>query len=576
MILYWEAAYAATYQIQYSTNNSTWSVAYNNPDGVGGVENLVFPTVQGRYIRMYGETRATAYGYSLYEFQVYNIPQCTTSTDTNERFTVLSPTQVLDNASHLTWQRSETTYASGGAQYTQPIAQTYCSSQSMRLPTLPEALAISGASAVSCAFPEAWNTWTSTVDPANSNDVGFVTSTGSSTWQVADNYPGAVVCNSGTVVPPPTITTQPVSQSVGLGAPVTFSVVAGGTGPFTYQWYENGTPITGAYAAGFTKAATASTDNGASIYVVVIGPTNETVTSNTATLILIPAPSDVIAIAAGGTGTGNASGVGTGNFAADEDFSGGGAGSTTNAVALTGVLYPAPEAVYQADRQGIFTYTIPGLSVGTNYTVRLHFAETYFTAAGQREFNVVINGTQVLTNFDIFAAGGANQAVIEQFTATANSSGDIVIVFTNGAANQAEVSGIEIWNSSGSCGAVPSAPTGFAATASSSTTIGLNWNAVTPPANCSISSYSVYRSTTSGFTPSSTTLIASGITGTTYSNTGLAASTTYYYVVEAVDADGSSAPSARQPQRHPRRRALRFHLHPQTWRQQLLLPVQSR
>src|SRR5208282_5352075 len=98
--------------------------------------------------------------------------------------------------------------------------------------------------------------------------------------------------------------------------------------------------------------------------------------------------------------------------------------------------------------------------------------------------------------------------------------------------------------SGGSCTAVPSAPTGLTATASSSSVIGLSWTAVTPPANCTISSYSVYRSTTSGFTPGSGNLITSGVTSTSYSNTGLTASTTYYYVVEALDADGTSAASA--------------------------------
>jgi len=545
VILYWETAYAATFQIQYSTDNVNWKVAYNDTDGVGGVQNILFPTVQGRYIRMYGETRATTYGYSLYEFQVYNIAQCTTPSDTTERYTVLSPTEVLDNVSKLTWQRAETTYASGGAQYTQPIAQTYCTglSPAMRLPTLAEALAISGPAAVSCAFPAAWNTWTSTVDPSNSNDVGFVTSTGLSTWQVANNYPGAVVCNSGTTVPPPTITTQPISQSVELGAPAAFSVTAGGTGPFTYQWYENGTAITGAYSATYSKASTVSTDSGASIYVVVIGPTNETVTSNTVTLTLIPAPPDIVAIASGGTGTGTGSGTGTGNFAADKDYTGGTTGTTTNTVSLSGVIYPAPEAIYQADRAGTFTYTVPGLASGASYIVRLHFAETYFTAAGNREFNVAINGASVLTNFDIYATGGANQAVIEQFTTTANSSGDIVIAFTNGAANQPEISGIEIWSASGTCTTVPAAPTGLTATASSSSAIGLSWSAVTPPANCSISSYNIYGSTTSGFTASSSTKLGSA-TGTTFTNTGLAASTAYYYVVESIDAEGSSGPSS--------------------------------
>jgi hypothetical protein len=62
--------------------------------------------------------------------------------------------------------------------------------------------------------------------------------------------------------------------------------------------------------------------------------------------------------------------------------------------------------------------------------VRLHFAETYWTAAGLRIFNVAINGTQVLTDFDIFAAAGAkNKAVIRQFTANANASGQYVITF---------------------------------------------------------------------------------------------------------------------------------------------------
>src|SRR5262249_53765244 len=62
----------------------------------------------------------------------------------------------------------------------------------------------------------------------------------------------------------------------------------------------------------------------------------------------------------------------------------------------------------------------------------LDFAEFEFNAAGQRTFNVNINGTQVLTNFDIFAtAGGANKAVARQFTARADASGQITITFTN-------------------------------------------------------------------------------------------------------------------------------------------------
>jgi endoglucanase len=97
---------------------------------------------------------------------------------------------------------------------------------------------------------------------------------------------------------------------------------------------------------------------------------------------------------------------------------------------------------------------------------------------------------------------------------------------------------------SATCAAVPSSPAGLTAAAASSTSINLTWGAVTPPANCSISSYSLFRSTTSGFTPSSSNQIASGISGTGFADSGLAASTTYYYKVEALDTFGASAPSA--------------------------------
>jgi hypothetical protein len=94
------------------------------------------------------------------------------------------------------------------------------------------------------------------------------------------------------------------------------------------------------------------------------------------------------------------------------------------------------------------------------------------------------------------------------------------------------------------CTSVPSAPSGLVATASSSSVINLSWTADTAPANCTISGYNVYRSTSSGFTPSSSNQIASGVTATSYSSSGLTASTTYYYIIEAVDAAGTSGASA--------------------------------
>jgi fibronectin type 3 domain-containing protein/peptidoglycan/xylan/chitin deacetylase (PgdA/CDA1 family) len=87
----------------------------------------------------------------------------------------------------------------------------------------------------------------------------------------------------------------------------------------------------------------------------------------------------------------------------------------------------------------------------------------------------------------------------------------------------------------------PAAPTGLTATAVSSSQINLSWNANT---ESDLASYSVYRSTTSGFTPGAGTFVTS-TTSSSYSDTGLSASTTYYYKVTAVDTSGNeSSPSA--------------------------------
>ena len=72
----------------------------------------------------------------------------------------------------------------------------------------------------------------------------------------------------------------------------------------------------------------------------------------------------------------------------------------------------------------------------------------------------------------------------------------------------------------------PAAPGSVTATDASSSSINVSWSAVTPPANCTVT-YNVFRSTTSGFTPSSSNQIASGLSATNYSDTGLSASTAH-------------------------------------------------
>ena len=81
----------------------------------------------------------------------------------------------------------------------------------------------------------------------------------------------------------PTITTQPQSQAVTLGSAATFSVVASGTAPLSYQWYKNTVVITGATSASYTTPATVSGDSGAS-FTVKVSNVAGSQTSNGATL----------------------------------------------------------------------------------------------------------------------------------------------------------------------------------------------------------------------------------------------------------------------------------------------------
>src|ERR1035437_9453816 len=69
VVLNWEAAYGRSFQIQTSTDAVNWTSIYSTTTGTGGVQTLSV-SGSGRYVRMYGTTRATVYGYSLWEFQV--------------------------------------------------------------------------------------------------------------------------------------------------------------------------------------------------------------------------------------------------------------------------------------------------------------------------------------------------------------------------------------------------------------------------------------------------------------------------------------------------------------------------
>jgi len=70
VVLNWEPAYATAYRIQVSDDGITWQDAYIASSRTGGVETLPIEAT-GRYVKLQGEGRATIYGYSLWEMEVY-------------------------------------------------------------------------------------------------------------------------------------------------------------------------------------------------------------------------------------------------------------------------------------------------------------------------------------------------------------------------------------------------------------------------------------------------------------------------------------------------------------------------
>jgi hypothetical protein len=196
----------------------------------------------------------------------------------------------------------------------------------------------------------------------------------------------------------------------------------------------------GAYAnlAALSAAAVAYTDNtvvGDSKYCYTVTTTDGGWTAATAPTC--PAPfAPLVAV--------NCGGAASGSYLADAGFAGGTTSSTAAAINTGLVTNPAPQAVYQTERNGNFTYTGSGFTPNAAYKVRLQEDEFTFNAAGQRIFNVKINGVQVLTNYDIFAAtGGMDKAIALTFNVTADGTGTLTAQFIS-VVGSAKVDGIEV------------------------------------------------------------------------------------------------------------------------------------
>ncbi|MEV0720216.1 discoidin domain-containing protein [Asanoa sp. NPDC050611] len=96
--LQWEAAYARAFQIQVAAAASgPWTTIYSTTTGTGGTQALTV-SGSGRYVRMNGTARGTAYGYSLWEFQVYGLIDTGTGCSGNAALNRPAAASTVENA----------------------------------------------------------------------------------------------------------------------------------------------------------------------------------------------------------------------------------------------------------------------------------------------------------------------------------------------------------------------------------------------------------------------------------------------------------------------------------------------
>jgi Malectin domain/Legume lectin domain/Chitobiase/beta-hexosaminidase C-terminal domain len=202
-------------------------------------------------------------------------------------------------------------------------------------------------------------------------------------------------------------------------------------------------------------------------------------------------------------------------WTADQNFSGGKTSSTTHAIQGT-----SDPVLYQSERYGAFSYnfTVPN----GNYTVLLKFAEIFYTQPGARIFNVSINGTPVLTNFDIVATAGAAFTALDEPFPVSVANGAITIQFITGTADLPKISAVEITQTGVGVQLSPSTTTlsasrtqQFTATVTGTTNTGVTWSL--SPAVGTLSNTGLYTAPSSITTSQTATVTATSVADTTRS-----------------------------------------------------------
>ncbi len=356
--------------------------------------------------------------------------------------------------------------------------------------------------------------------------------------------------------------TCPDADTTAPDAPTGLTAVAGATG-ITLDWADSPaadlmgynvyrssteggtfTKVNTAVLTASTFVDTAAVAAGSQVYYQVRAiDSSENLSAASATVSVTAPLPPVVRINAGGpaqTVSGTIWSACAATTTCSNWVTGGNAYSETDTI--TGIPAGMNNTIFQSEWTGggttavgakIFGFTVP--VANGSYRVRLHFAELNKTAAGTRLFDVRLENTTVLSNFDIWAqAGGIDKAIVREYPATI-TDGAVNIDFMKRVEN-AKISAIEIIPVTAPDTTAPAVVTGLTATPSASG-VALAWSASTA---ADLAGYNVYRSATAGGTY--TKLNGSTLLGAvSFNDTAAPQGAASYYQVTAVDSSGNES-----------------------------------
>ena len=209
----------------------------------------------------------------------------TTAGNVSGSFSIVSP----QLNSPLAMSMSGTGLAVAPAITSQPLNQSVLVGQ-----TATFSVTASGTAPLSYQWSQNGTAITGATSSSYTTPAETTSANGAKFTVVISNTAGSVTSNSATLAVTaaavaPSIASQPSNQTTFAGQTATFSVIASGTAPLSYQWQKNGAAIGGAISSSYTTPAETTSDNGAQ-FTVVVSNTAGTIISNAATLTVNPDP----------------------------------------------------------------------------------------------------------------------------------------------------------------------------------------------------------------------------------------------------------------------------------------------